>query len=83
METDYSKLTRTERVNKYLQEHGSIEPIQAWKDLGIYRLSAGILELRKSGYNIITKRKDSLNRFGEACNFACYILEPNEVSQYD
>ena len=57
METDYSKLTRTVRVNKYLQEHGSIEPIQAWKDLGIYRLSACILELRKSGYNIIKKEK--------------------------
>jgi hypothetical protein len=80
MEIDYSKLNRTERVIKYLQENGSIEPIQAWKDLGIYRLSACILELRKSGCNIITKRKNSLNRFGESCKFACYVLKPNEVN---
>ena len=74
------KTTQTERLINYLRDNKSIDPLESWKELGIYRLSACILELRKSGCNIITKRKNSLNRFGESCKFACYVLKPNEVN---
>ena len=34
------KQTQAERLLAYLQQHGSITPMQAWQELGIYRLAA-------------------------------------------
>ena len=78
METDLSQLNKQERVFTYLKEHGSVEPIEAWRELGVYKLSAVILELRKAGHEIVTERRNSLNRFGELCNFAHYVLEDKD-----
>lgn len=61
------------RVLARLQEHGSIDPLQAWKECGVYRLSAVILELRNAGFAIETKRKPVLNRFEETCHVGHYI----------
>jgi len=38
----------------YLEQRGSIDPKQAWQELGIYRLSARIKDLREEGHSIIT-----------------------------
>lgn len=67
--------TQVERLEKYLQEHKRINPLQSWRNLGIYRLSAVILKLRKRGLTIITKRIEVPNQFGEFCNVAEYQLE--------
>jgi hypothetical protein len=67
--------TQVERLEKYLQEHKKINPLQSWRNLGIYRLSAVILKLRKRGLSITTKRIDVPNQFGEFCNVAEYQLE--------
>ena len=74
----YKEMTQDERVAHWLRTHGEIEPITAWSQLGIYRLSAVILRLRQEGMNIKTDKKDVLNRFGEACKFANYILKDAE-----
>jgi len=41
----------------YLERNGSINPIQAFNELGIYRLSARIKDLRDSGKDIKTTTK--------------------------
>jgi hypothetical protein len=68
------KTTQTERLIKYLAENESIDPLKAWKELGIYRLSDTVLRLRKQGFNIVTDRVKVLNKFGESCSVANYKL---------
>lgn len=47
-ETDLSLLL------DYLMENGSVTPLEALVELGIYRLSGRIYDLRKRGYKIKT-----------------------------
>lgn len=48
--------TKETKVLKFLQEYGSINPLEAWKFCGSYRLSAVIYNLKKEGYKFDTKR---------------------------
>jgi len=68
------KETQTQRLIKYLAENESIDPLTSWIELGIYRLSAVIFDLRNDGYNIITERKEVTNKYGEKCLVANYKL---------
>ena len=67
-------MNQCERLLKYLQDHNTIDPLQAWNVLGIYRLSARINDLRKLGHNIETNRKKVTNRFEEKISVANYQL---------
>ena len=67
-------MTQKERLLKYLQLHGRINPLQSWTALGIYRLAAVVLLLRKEGYDIQTINTPVRNQFGEECNVATYVL---------
>ena len=68
-------MTQLERLEQYLKTHGSVEPLTAWKELGIYRLAAVILLLKKKGYSIRTERLEVENQFQEKCKVANYVLE--------
>jgi len=68
-------MTQEERLIEYLQDNKTINPLRAWQDISIYRLSAYIHRLRKIGYNITTKRLSVINRYGEKCSVANYVLE--------
>ena len=63
------------RVLKHLQETGEINPLIAWIDLGVYRLSDVIYKLRADGYEIKTVQTTSYNKFKEKVKFATYVLE--------
>jgi len=65
-------MTQDERLLDYMRDNKHIDPLQAWQELGIYRLAACIHRLRKQGHNIISNRKKVQNRFGEVCNVADY-----------
>lgn len=67
-------MTQEQRLIKHFKKIKTIDPIRAWSNLGIYRLSARILELRKKGYEIETQRKAVKNRFGEECVVAQYRM---------
>ena len=67
-------MTQKERLLKYLQLHGRINPLQSWTALGIYRLSAVVLLLRKDGYDIETINTPVRNQFGEQVHVATYVL---------
>lgn len=66
---------QAKRLLEYLKTNKKITPIQAWHDLGIYRLSDTVLKLRNDDYNINTVRTSSYNKFQEKVSFATYVLE--------
>lgn len=68
------KNTQKDRLIKYLAENESINPLTAWVNLGIYRLSAVIFLLREDGFNIETDKIEVKNQFGESCRVANYKL---------
>lgn len=68
-------MTQNERVLDYLKTHTSITPIEAWSQLGVYRLGARVYDLRKDGHDISSGLTEVKNRFGESCRVAEYRLE--------
>ena len=69
------KKTQAERVLEYIQKFGSITTLEAFRDLGVTRLSARIFELRNKGLNIDSTSVTSKNRYGETCTYAKYFLK--------
>ena len=68
-------MTQKKMILKHLQDYGSIEPLEALGDYGIYRLASRISELRDAGYKITTEKVQKLNRFGKKIQFAKYVLQ--------
>lgn len=68
-------MTQCERLHDYLQNHTSINPLEAWRQLGIYRLAPRINDLRKKGLRITTDRVTVINHFNEPVTVASYTLE--------
>ncbi len=64
-----------QRLLDYLKTNFKVSPMDAWIELGIYRLSDVVFKLRNKGYEIETERKSVMNRFDEPCNFAEYVLK--------
>lgn len=47
-------MNQTEAVLRHLRHRGSITPLQALQDYGIFRLAARVAELRSAGHDIET-----------------------------
>lgn len=62
------------RVLDYILEFGSISSLEAFRDLGVTRLSAVIFCLRRDGYRIVSTSERCKNRYGEAVCFARYSI---------
>ena len=69
-----AKRTQADRVLEYIQKFGSITTLEAFRDLGVTRLSARIYELRARNINIDSTSVTSKNRYGENCTYAKYYL---------
>lgn len=67
------RITQDKKILEILQERGKINPLEALYEIGCLRLSARILQLRKQGYQIETRRVNHQGRFGKV-NFAEYHL---------
>lgn len=65
-------MTQVQRILQYLEDFGSINPMQALMDLGIMRLAARIADIRRSGIQIDRKIVTGVNRYGESVHFAEY-----------
>ena len=65
-------MTQQERLIKYFKKNKTIDPLRAWKQLGIYRLADCVYQLRKKGYFIKTSNKKVKNSFDETCIVAEY-----------
>lgn len=68
------KQTQTARLLEYQRQHGSITPMQAWNELGIYRLAARVSDLQAQGHAILAERVTVQNRHGEPCRVAEYRM---------
>lgn len=66
-------------VLHYIEQFGSITPLDAFKDLSIMRLGARIHNLRAQGYDIKTKLETSKNRFGSPVTYARYYIKERRV----
>ena len=68
-----------ERVLRYMRDFGSITSLDAFRDLGVTRLSAVIHTLRhKKGYNIGVKMESCKNRYDEPVYYARYSMGDSE-----
>ena len=63
-----------QRILDYLCNNQKINPLQAWQECGVYRLSAVIFNLKKKDVRIKSDRVKVLNRFDEDCSVAEYTL---------
>lgn len=69
-----------ERVLKYMSDYGSISSLEAFRDLGVTRLSAVIFVLKRKGIKIKSVMESCKNRYGETVSFARYsVVGRNEV----
>jgi hypothetical protein len=67
-------MTQCERVLKYIDDFGSITPIEAMADLGIMRLASRISDLKKAGYPIRKETAKGISRYGKPTHFARYSM---------
>ena len=70
-----ARATQSQRVLDYMQEFGSINQMEALKDLGVMRLASRISDLKKLGYPISSNIEAVKNRFGENCYIKRYSME--------
>lgn len=66
-------MNQDDLVLEYMKKNNGITSLQAFKDLGVTRLSAKIFNLRKK-YIITDIWEESYNRYGEKTRFKKYIF---------
>jgi len=67
-------MTHCEAILAYIQEHGSITPLEALTHCACMRLSARIYDLRAMGYDIKTEIVTVKNRYGQKVRVSRYTL---------
>ena len=65
-------MTQREAIIDYIDEFGSITPIQAFSDLGITKLATRISEMRKDGMDFKIEMVSTKNRYGKTVSYAKY-----------
>lgn len=63
---------QTVMIMDYIDDFGSITPVEAMIDLGVMRLAARIADLRRSGVQIVSERVNGVNRYGKPVHYARY-----------
>ena len=63
-----------QRVLDYMLQHGSITSMEAFRELGVTRLSAVICVLKRKGYNIKSVTESFKNRYNEPVSFSRYSV---------
>lgn len=67
------------KILEYMKQHGSINPMQALKEIGCMRLATRIWELKNvDGYPIRAEMEFYKNSKGEQKHYAKYVLIQNE-----
>lgn len=73
--------TQCVRIQKYIEDFGSITTLEAFTELGIVRLGARISEMRSRGVPIIGKDEVVKNRYGEKCHIKRYFIKEQDDEQ--
>ena len=68
-------MTKKQKLLKRLQTHKrGIDGQTALREIGLYRLSGEIHELRKAGHNIKTEMMEYVDENGDKVTYARYFL---------
>ncbi len=73
------KTTQKQLIIKYIQDFGSITPMEAFGDLGITKLATRISEMRRDGMQFKIDTVKSKNRYGKTVHFAKYSFPKEEI----
>ena len=65
---------QVDRIRAHLKAGNEINPLEAWRQLGIYRLSARVFDLREAGEDIKGEFVEVRNQFGEPCRVKYYRM---------
>ena len=65
-------MTQKEMVLKYIEDFGSITPLQAFADLGITKLATRVSEMRRKGVHFNIEIEKGTNRYGKPTRYARY-----------
>lgn len=74
-------VSQKKMVLDYIREFGSITSLEAFRDLGITRLSAIVFKLREEGHDIDKAIETGKNRFGNRTRYARYNLGKGEINE--
>jgi hypothetical protein len=66
--------TQANRLLEHMQQGKAIDRLSALVELGVFELSARIIDLQNAGHSINKTRKQIINRFGEKANVVEYSL---------
>jgi len=61
-------------ILRFMQEVGSITPLDAMREFSCMRCGARIYDLKELGYDITTTMETSTNQFGKQIRFARYSI---------
>lgn len=67
-------MTQTEKIIEYIQENGSITPLDALKEIGCMRIASRMCDIKKMGYAVNKKMETATNRNGERVMYARYTI---------
>lgn len=73
------KITQCEMIEDYLDTYGEITPLEAMRDLGIYRLASRICQMKKSGLKIKSEMVSVETRNGGRTHIARYSWADDNV----
>lgn len=65
-------MTQYEKILQYINDFGSISPMEAFSDLGITKLATRISEMRKDGIEFEQVWECSKNRYGDDVRYMRY-----------
>lgn len=74
-------MTQVERIEKYINEFGSITQLEAQRDLGISYLPARVYDMKKDGYVFYQKIEKSKNRWGEPVSYLRYAFKQENLEK--
>lgn len=65
-------MTQCQRILQYIDDFGSITPVEAMNDLGVMRLAARISDLNRMGIPIEKETVSGRNRYNKPVRYARY-----------
>lgn len=69
-------MNQRDMILRYIDDFGSISPLEAFRDLGVMRLSARTWDIEhKDGIKLTHKFEESKNRYGKAVRYTRYSRE--------
>lgn len=73
------KTKQIDRILRYIEEMGSITPLEALRELGVMRLASRMSDIKSMGYNIEKSWVTAVNKWGEPVRYMRYAIKKEET----